>query len=565
MARVTVRFTPVVAGAHTVAAHVEPTVGVARRGVTVARVAPVSVSARIATPCDDEALTASGAWICRAGTTVTAWRDGMQLQAWPATGFEVHGDTVWLLAPGQVERFEDVGRTFLSRVPDAVLPLDTAGTLLARGPDEVWQVSSTAARRVRLTDGALELVAERALPPGLCASAPRFRVSEDTPSLWLACASRPGATRLCRFDVPASDADGCREVAGQLVGLEPGALWLRDEVALRHVPLAGRRARRGPRFLLARRRHARRLAVRHQPGRPRAGACVVGRRGAARGGGHAAAAGEPLARHRRRRHAGAARRLPEVAVRVRAWLVGVLLGAALASCGGEDLLREGDVQPRPRVRAGDGRVPGGRRGPVGQRRPISRLIDTFRKLPHTWRISAVLNRNTVEAMPNRPSTGMPAISQGLPANAMKVPMMKPQAQRPGEGDHRQRAQVVVQLVHLLGLHRDGELARLEVEQDLRQLHGQLLRRALQPQQRLDHPALQLRRVVPVGEQLLRVGQGDLPDVACRGTGRAGCPRWRSPPARGSRTPWGCGCGTSPRGRACRATGLGVDPLSEVGR
>ncbi|MEW5738252.1 MAG: hypothetical protein AB1938_04965 [Myxococcota bacterium] len=226
VARVTVTFTPALVGPHQVAVFVEPQVGASRKTVEVRRVAPLSVAARVEAPCAQEAQTASGAWICLAGARVTVWRDGMQLQALPATGFAISGDVLWLLAPGQVERFEDHGGSYLTRVPDAALAFAPMGQVMARGGDELWEASVAAVRRLRLGPGGLEEVGRVALPPGLCEGDWSARVASEDEAVWTACTSRRGAARLCRFEVPATEAGVCREVEGELVGFEAGGLWL---------------------------------------------------------------------------------------------------------------------------------------------------------------------------------------------------------------------------------------------------------------------------------------------------------------------------------------------------
>lgn len=239
VARVTVAFTPVLPGPHQVSAIVEPSVGAARRVVSVARLAEFSLAGRVGVPCAQDGLTASGAWLCLAGSQVTVWRDGMQLQALPASSFLVSGDVVWLLAPGQVERFVDSGGTFLVRSPDAAVGCSPTGAVLARGDDELWDVSDRRVTRTVLAKGALQLVAEADLPPGLCKSSVRLAVDPTEPALWLGCESRAGAARLCRFDVPVTDGGRCREVEGAFVGFDAGLLWLRDESGLRAVGLDG--------------------------------------------------------------------------------------------------------------------------------------------------------------------------------------------------------------------------------------------------------------------------------------------------------------------------------------
>lgn len=239
VARVTVSFTPVVQGPHQVSVIVEPSVGAAHRSVSVARVAQVSLAGRVDVPCARDGLTASGAWLCLAGSQLTVWRDDMQLQALPAASFLVSGDVVWLVAPGQVERFVDQGGSFLVREPDAVVPFTPQGALLARGADELWDVSASRVRRFTLDGGALQPVAEALLPPGLCRAAPVFAIDSADPSSWLACESRAGAARLCRFDVPVTDGGRCREVEGAFSGFEPGVLWMRDASSLRALGLDG--------------------------------------------------------------------------------------------------------------------------------------------------------------------------------------------------------------------------------------------------------------------------------------------------------------------------------------
>lgn len=239
VARVTVAFTPVVPGPHQVSAIVEPSVGAARHVVSVARLAQVSLAGRVDVPCAEDGLTASGAWLCLAGSQVTAWRDGMQLQALPASSFVVSGDVAWLLAPGQVERFVDSGGSFLLRAPDAALAFSPAGTVLARGDDELWDVSGRTVTRYALAKGALQRVGEAELPLGLCPASARLAVDPQAPALWLGCASREGAARLCRFDVPITDGGRCREVEGTFVGFDAGVLWLRDASGLRAVGLDG--------------------------------------------------------------------------------------------------------------------------------------------------------------------------------------------------------------------------------------------------------------------------------------------------------------------------------------
>lgn len=238
VARVTVTFTPPVAGAYQVAAWVEPSVGVARLAMGVARVAPVSLIGRVEVPCAQEALTAQGAWVCLAGTRVTVWRDGMQLQALPATGLAVSGDSLWLFAPGQVERFVDLGGSFLVREPDVALAFDAPGAALARASDELWTVTDAAVTRWRLDGTGLQQVGVRSIPAGLCEDAPGFALAQDVPILTLACTSRPGAARLCGFPVPKSQG-ACRELPGARVGLEAGAVWLAEGDGLHRVGLSG--------------------------------------------------------------------------------------------------------------------------------------------------------------------------------------------------------------------------------------------------------------------------------------------------------------------------------------
>lgn len=238
-ARVTATFTPVAPGPHQVTAYVEPSVGVARRLVTAARLAPVSVAARVDAPCARDAVTASGTWLCLAGSEVTAWRGGMQLQALPASDVVVRGDVAWLLSPGQVERYVDRGGSFLVREPDAPLAFSADGEVLPRGDDELWDVSASRVRRFRLDPSGLSLVADAPLPRGLCAGAQSAAVDETAAAVWTACLSRPSAVRLCRFELPATDEGTCREVAGQWAGFEAGALWLREAGALRSVGLDG--------------------------------------------------------------------------------------------------------------------------------------------------------------------------------------------------------------------------------------------------------------------------------------------------------------------------------------
>jgi hypothetical protein len=166
----------------------------------------------------------------------------MQLQALPASSFLVSGDVVWLLAPGQVERFVDFGGSFLVRQPDVALGFALTGTVLARGDDELWAVAERRVTRTVLANGALQRIGDADLPLGLCQSSVHYAVDEAEPALWLGCESRSGAARLCRFDVPVTDGGRCREVEGALVGFDAGLVWVRDASGLRAVGLDGQGA-----------------------------------------------------------------------------------------------------------------------------------------------------------------------------------------------------------------------------------------------------------------------------------------------------------------------------------
>jgi hypothetical protein len=200
------------------------------------------LAGRVSVPCAEDGLTARGAWLCLAGSQVTVWRDGMQLQALPASSFLVSGDVVWLLAPGQVERFVDFGGSFLVRQPDVALGFALTGTVLARGEDELWAVAERRVTRTALANGALQRIGQADLPLGLCQSSAHYAVDEAEPALWLGCESRSGAARLCRFDVPATEGGRCREVEGALVGFDAGLVWVRDASGLRAVGLDGQGA-----------------------------------------------------------------------------------------------------------------------------------------------------------------------------------------------------------------------------------------------------------------------------------------------------------------------------------
>ncbi|MFT3707396.1 MAG: hypothetical protein QM817_06980 [Archangium sp.] len=187
-------------------------------------------------PCEDEALTASGTWVCRLANEVTVWRQGMLLQSLPATAMTTADDSVWLVTPDQLERFVDRGLDFLVRAPDAAMPFvapDTA--LLGAGPDTLWTVDASRATRWRLDATGLVNDAELSLPRGLCATAASFTANTD--ALIMSCSSRAAHTRLCRFAASGIGDARCVELEGTLLGLDDEHVWLSIDGAVLHAGL----------------------------------------------------------------------------------------------------------------------------------------------------------------------------------------------------------------------------------------------------------------------------------------------------------------------------------------
>lgn len=215
----------------------EPSLGRVVRSTLVVEPPPVAAfKPAIDGACDEEALTASGTWVCRLQNEVTVWRNGMLLQSLPATAMTAADDSVWLVAPGQLERFVDRGLDFLVRAPDFAVPFvqpDTA--LLGSGSDTLWTVDGARATRSHLDATGLVNDAELSLPRGLCSTAASFTATTD--ALVMTCSSRAAHTRLCRFGASGIGDSRCVELEGTLLGLDDDHVWLSIDGAVLHAGL----------------------------------------------------------------------------------------------------------------------------------------------------------------------------------------------------------------------------------------------------------------------------------------------------------------------------------------
>lgn len=236
---VEVRFTPTRPGPWRVDVVFEP--GLGRALNEVLAVEPLEPGQRGAFVGDDvrcalEGVTARGALVCLSSerAEISFWRAGRQLQAVPGVGFDVAGDAVFVVGPGQVERFIDVGGAFLRRVPDvpfgleeALLPLEA---FAAVDEARLLVASRRQVRALSSGDGGFSAGPGLGLPAGLCQSALRL-VPVGPDGIRLACTSRVepmgvAFTRFCRSlgDEP----DACFEVRGRLVGADVDGPWVVD-------------------------------------------------------------------------------------------------------------------------------------------------------------------------------------------------------------------------------------------------------------------------------------------------------------------------------------------------
>jgi hypothetical protein len=219
-------FTPGRAGLLSVTVRFEPTLAVTSATLpVVAGPSAVGIASSIAQPCVSEGITSRGAWVCQeSAAQVSVWRGGERLQALAALDVTVAGDDVWLRGPGRVERFVDRGGPFLSREPDVALLLSDEVRLLAAGEGRALVRSGPVLSLVAVGPAGLDRLAEATVPRGLCEGEETFVPASDGQP-WLACPSRSGFSRLCAFDLADIGRSVCREVPGDLVGLEPGAVW----------------------------------------------------------------------------------------------------------------------------------------------------------------------------------------------------------------------------------------------------------------------------------------------------------------------------------------------------
>ncbi len=223
-----VRFTPSTPGPLSLTVTFEPTLRRTQRTWQVVQASQAGTArASIAQPCVREGATGRGAWLClESFSQLSVWRGGQRLQALPALDVAARGDVVWVVGPGQLERFVDRGGAFLVREPDAAMPFDVAGALLPVDDARFVLVGATTLSAwVVPADGPPMLEASATRPRGLCLREERFATAPGDARLWLTCPARDGFTRLCGLDLTAIEGSTCREVPGTAVGLEAGAVW----------------------------------------------------------------------------------------------------------------------------------------------------------------------------------------------------------------------------------------------------------------------------------------------------------------------------------------------------
>jgi len=228
-----VTFTPRRAGLHSVQVTFDPSLGRATNEVLA--VEPMRLGARVGSVdstvrCQAEDVTPKGAWLClESGVSqVSAWRNGMQLQSFPAIGFARVDEVIWLFGRGSLERFVDLGGDVLVRQPDALLKLDVdlaQGELVAIDRDAVVVVTDGAVHVHTRVGQGFERSPAVQLPRGLCVGSPRVMPVSRT-EIALSCGSRPDWLRFCRVPLDAPAMTRCRELPGRLAGASADGLWL---------------------------------------------------------------------------------------------------------------------------------------------------------------------------------------------------------------------------------------------------------------------------------------------------------------------------------------------------
>ena len=133
-------------------------------------------------------------------------------------------------------------------------------------------------------------------------------------------------------------------------------------------------------------------------------------------------------------------------------------------------------------------------------------MESLRKPPQACRSPAAPNNMMVAVMPKAPQNRQSADSRGSRGEGDEGADDEAAGTHAGEDDFGERPKVGVELPELVGLHRHGEPARLEIEENLRELHRQLVGGGLEPEERLHHPPLELGGIIPPDEELLGVGE-----------------------------------------------------------